>query len=68
MTAPRGTVRMADLSEAERRLTLALLGQKSARELAERSCQEQGIPLKITNPVALGRIADLLLSSPEFRK
>lgn len=33
----------------------------AARELVERSCREQGIPVPITDPAALGRICDLLL-------
>jgi len=32
----------------------------AARLLAERSCREQGIPVPITDPVPLGRVADLL--------
>lgn len=32
----------------------------AVREIVERSCREQGIALAVTDPAAIGRLADLL--------
>lgn len=40
MTTPRGTVRLRDLTEAERRLTLALLAQKRTATPPKVTAQE----------------------------
>lgn len=35
---------------------------------AERSCAEQGVPVKLTDPVALQRIADILGEARDARE
>jgi hypothetical protein len=45
--------------------------QRDLRERAvawvERSCAEQGVPVKMTDPLALAEIAEILLSGREKR-
>lgn len=39
-----------------------------ARAWVERSCREQGVPVKITDPLVLQRIADILCEARETRE
>ena len=41
---------------------------KRARVWVERSCAEQGIPVKLSDPVALAKIADILGEAREARE
>ena len=38
-----------------------------AKVWVERSCAEQGVPVKISDPLVLAKVADLLLSGREKR-
>jgi hypothetical protein len=39
-----------------------------ARAWAERACAEQGVPVKITDPVALDKIAGILCEARDARE
>lgn len=38
-----------------------------AKAWVERSCAEQGVPVKLTDPLALARIADILIEGRKAR-
>lgn len=41
--------------------------RKAAREAAERTAREQGLPLKVTDPATIERVASLLREAEDER-